>query len=306
MKEKKSFLANPVIAIVIAIICWAIWGSAFPLIKKCYALFSIEGIASPLLFGGLRFVVAGILLLIIVTVKDGKFPVQSKENMLSLVKLGSVQTGLVYFFEYIALNYCSGVNSSIVNALQPLFLTIFAHLLFKNDKITVRKILGIIIGFAGVLVCLLGSEVTGISFKGEGLIMISAMMFSLGSNMSKKVAGKVNPVVTSGYNLLIGGAEITVIGLAMGGKMSNGGVQGFVFFGCLVLISSLCFMLWTSVCKLHPVGKLAPMQFVNPVTGTILSAVLLGENAFQPRYIIALALVSIGIVTTTLNLKKTA
>ncbi|MCQ2398526.1 MAG: EamA family transporter [Sphaerochaetaceae bacterium] len=299
MEDKKNILSKPFFAVATALFCWTVWGTAFPLIKKCYELFSINGVASPLLFGGLRFFLAGILLLSGTAIVNRQLPIPSAENFKIVLLLGSVQTGLVYFFQYIALNYCSGTNGSIVNALQPLFMTVFAHFLFKNDRITARKIIGIVLGFSGVLVCLVGAGSVSFSFMGEGFLLISAILFSLGSNLSKIAAGKMSPVIISGWNLLIGGLELVIIGLCLGGRITNGGVLGFSHFGTLALISAVCFLLWTADCKANSVGKLAPFQFVNPITGAVLSALLLGENAFQPKNIIALVLVSLGIIITT-------
>ena len=304
MEDRKSVLSNPAVAYTLSVFVWMAWGSAFPLIKKCYELFSIQGIASPLMFGGIRFLIAGTILLAFSWIKNRHIPVLSLKNYKKLLLLGTIQTGLTYFFEYIALNYCSGTNSSIVNAAEPFLLTIFSAMFFKSDRITFRKIAGIVIGFTGVIVCLMDGGSLSFTFIGEGFIFIQAVFFCLGSIVAKIVSADVEPSVTSGYNLIIGGAEIFFIGLFSGGHITNGGTQGFAILGILAGISAFCFMLWTALCTVNPVSKLAPLQFINPLTGAVVSGILLKENILQPKYLIAIALVCVGILIATTTGKQ--
>ena len=300
MEGKKPILSKGYIAYPLTVIVWIAWGSAFPLIKKCYTLFSISGIASPLMFGGIRFLIAGLFLLIISTIRNKSLPILSKENYKKVLILGSVQTGLTYFFEYIALNYTSGTNSSIVNATEPFLLAIFSYVFYKSDKISFRKIFGMIIGFAGIIICLFDGGSLSFTVLGEGFILIQAVFFCFGSILAKKIASNdVDPIITSGYSLMIGGFEIFAIGLVCGGSLTNGGPQGYLLLGILAGISAFCFMLWTSLCTANPVSKLAPLQFLNPLTGAVVSGLLLGENILQFKYLAALVLVCGGIIIST-------
>ncbi|MCR4675637.1 MAG: EamA family transporter [Sphaerochaetaceae bacterium] len=295
---KKNYLSVTWAVVPLAIFCQAAWGSAFPLIKKGYSLFGISGVASPLVFGGIRFVLASVLLFAVVLFRDRKFPLPDRNQLKGLLLLGTIQSYLVYVFEYIALNYCSGASSSIVNSVQPFAMTIFACYVFRTEKMNFMKILGISLGFAGIIICFTGQEFGRVTFLGEGFMIISSCLFALGANFAKKLVTGGDTVVTTAYNLLIGGFELLLTGLIFGGRMTDGGAEGYGILLILALISAVCFLIWTALSKFNHISRIAPYQFVNPISGVICSALILGEDLFKFKYLITLVLVSLGIIIT--------
>ncbi|HAN43513.1 MAG TPA: hypothetical protein DCP98_08840 [Sphaerochaeta sp.] len=295
---KKNYLSVTWVVVVLAILCQAAWGSAFPLIKKGYRLFSISGVASPLLFGGIRFIIAGLILFIVLIAKNRRFPSVSRRDLGNLLVLGTVQSYLVYVFEYIALTYCTGASSAIVNSVQPFFLTLIACYMFRTEKMTFLKILGISLGFTGIIICYMGEAFGQVTFLGEGFMIISSSLFALGANIAKRLVTNSDTLTTTAYNLLIGGIELSITGLAFGGRMTNGGVLGYGIILGLAMISAFSFMIWTALSKYNHMSRIAPYQFVNPISGVVCSALLLGEDLFKIKYLFTLVLVSIGIIIT--------
>ncbi len=288
---------TPYKAVVLAVFCQILWGVVFPVIKKSYQLFAINDIGSTFLFAGIRFMTAGIILLLVDTVKNGAFPVMRKKDAPSLFLLGSVQTGLTYGFQFAAMISAASINCSILNGTSFIFMMIFAALMFRDDRITAQKIIGAAAGFSGILVCFLSKDAfQTFSLKGEGLMLLSIMLFAFGTSLSRKVTRDIRPGVASGYNLLIGGAELMILALVLGGRLGNGGAFGWLCLAFLAMASSVCLMLWTSLVSKYGVGRIAVFQCVNPLSGAIAASLLLGENVFQPRYIISLLLVVLGIV----------
>ncbi len=295
---KKNFLSRTWVVVILAVFCQAAWGSAFPLIKKGYQLFSISGVASPILFGGIRFLIAGAILFIVLIIRDKRFPKVSGKEFGNLMVLGSVQSYLVYVFEYIALTSCTGANSAIVNSVQPFVITLLACYVFKTEKMTAMKIIGISIGFAGIVVCYLGEAFGQITFLGEGFMIISSCLFALGSNIAKRLVSNMDTLTATAYNLMIGGVELTITGLAFGGRMTNGGFAGYAVLIAVACISAFSFMIFTSLSKYNDMSRIAPFHFVNPVSGVVLSAVILGENLMHVKYLFTLILISAGIIIT--------
>ena len=304
--EKKSVLSRPLVMIILAFFCQGLWGIVFPVIKKGYELFSISGPGSTLLFAAIRFMVAGALLLAVDTVVEKRFPVLKRKEYGSVLFFGSIQTGLAYALQYIAMIRAASINCSILNGTGVIFSTIFAHLLFPDDRLTLKKAVGAIVGFMGVLVCFLwGGKGESFTLFGEGLELISIITFVFGSNISRLITKDIKPVVASGYNLLIGGFELFVLGLILGGRIGWGGFYGLLCLVFLSLTSSLCLYLWTALIKENTVSRIAVFQCVNPITGAIAASLLLGENVFQPKYIISVLLVVISIIIITKGGKKT-
>lgn len=291
--------------VLLASLCQALWGVVFPVIKKSYELFSISGVGSTLLFASIRFMIAGAILLLLDTFMEKRFPVLDKKGYASVFMLGTIQTGLAYAFQYIAMISASSINCSILNGTGVIFSTIIAHFISKDDKMNGRKALGGVLGFIGVLVCFLwGGKLEGFSLKGEGLMLLSILTFVTGTNLSRIVTTGIKSVVVSGYNLLVGGAELFILSLFLGGRIGNGGLYGIMCLVFLSLTSCVCLYLWTALSSANSVSKVAVFQCINPITGAIAASLLLGENVFQPKYIVSVLLVVISIIIITKGRKK--
>ena len=291
--------------VLLASLCQALWGVVFPVIKKSYELFSISGVGSTLLFASIRFMIAGVILLLLDTFMEKRFPVLDKKGYASVFMLGTIQTGLAYAFQYIAMISASSINCSILNGPGVIFSTIIAHFISKDDKMNGRKALGGVLGFIGVLVCFLwGGKLEGFSLKGEGLMLLSILTFVTGTNLSRIVTTGIKSVVVSGYNLLVGGAELFILSLFLGGRIGNGGLYGIMCLVFLSLTSCVCLYLWTALSSANSVSKVAVFQCINPITGAIAASLLLGENVFQPKYIVSVLLVVISIIIITKGRKK--
>ncbi|MBQ0070915.1 MAG: DMT family transporter, partial [Spirochaetales bacterium] len=187
-------MKKPVVALSLAAICQILWGIVFPIIKKAYALFSIQSVADTFLFASLRFIIAGVILLALATLRDKQFPVLKKGPRLSVLLLGTVQTGIVYGLQFAALTRASSINCSIINGMACIFSVLSARILFPSEKITPKKTVGILLGFSAILICFLyqGKGVTSISFLGEGLMFISVFLFNFAASYSKKVTTGVD------------------------------------------------------------------------------------------------------------------
>lgn len=176
-------------------------------------------------------------------------------------------------------------------------MVILAHFFYKDDKLTFRKTLGCIVGFLGIIIVNLSGDVNSqSSFLGEGCLIISALAFAIGSIISKE-ATKIesNPMIVTGYQLLIGGFILIVFGLIGGGKLQVTSTSAFMLFLYLALLSSIAFSLWTTLFKYNPVSKVSIFNFLTPIFGTILSALILSEDVFNLKNISALILVCFGI-----------
>lgn len=295
----KEFFENRKIILFFALISCILWGSAYPAIKIGYDIFQIEtsNIESKILFAGYRFVLAGLMVLTLAMFLKKSIFKMNKKQLLSLVILGLTQTSLQYAFFYIGLSYATGVRGAILNGTGTFFSIIIAHFLYKNDKISINKIIGCIIGFIGVvLVNVTGNSLgSGFTFKGDGLIILSTFISSAATIYGKNLSQKQDTFIITGYQLFIGGVVLTVCGFSLGGSLTNFNLQSISLLIYMGLLSAIAFCLWTLLLKYNKVGKIAVFNFLTPVFGSILSAIFLNENIFNSKTIIALILVCIGI-----------
>lgn len=285
-----------VITVLLAVFCNVLWGSAYPGIKLGYQSFSIETVPQILLFAGLRFAIAGLILIMSTSIKNKRLQLPQKKNVPSLVALALVYTALQYVFFYLGLSKTSGTNGSIVNSTSTFMAVIIAHFAYKNEKMTISKVIGTVVGFVGVLMVTLAGGSVDVSFMGEGFIVIGALAFVIGSMMSKKLTQNENSNTVAMYNLLIGGLVLIIIGVLGGGRFETitwSGVIGLIY---LCLLSVGAYSIWTKLLTYNPVSKISIYNFIIPIVGTILSGLLLNENIFELKYLISLVLVCAGII----------
>ncbi|QHI72999.1 DMT family transporter [Aminipila terrae] len=299
---KELFMQKTAVVWIGAMLCCALWGSAFPCIKIGYRLFCITtgDVGSQILFAGSRFTLAGILTIAIGSILNKKMLVPKRGSWLKILKLSMLQTVLQYIFFYIGLSNTTGVKASIIEGVNVFLAILIASLIFKQEKLTKVKSMGCIIGFIGVILVNLTKEGMDMSmkFSGEGFILLSTVAYAFSSVTLKHFSKDENPVVLSGYQFALGGIIMIVLGLMMNGRLDVITAPGIVMLLYLSVVSAVAYSLWGILLKYNQVSRVAVFGFMNPVFGVVLSALLLtteNEEALGLKSVISLILVCAGI-----------
>lgn len=301
--KKENFLERLPVVCILASFCCIMWGSASPSIKIGYELLHIEASDTPsiILFAGTRFLVAGILVVLLGSILQRKVLLPRKESLGPIVVLSLFQTTLQYIFFYVGLAHTTGVKGSIINGVNTFLTIIFAALLFRQEKLTARKVMGCLLGFVGVI--LINLNGTGIDMSvtllGEGFILLTAAMSALSSGFIKIFSKKDNPVMLSGYQFMLGGVTLMIAGFATGGHVDflASGASGIMVFIWLAIISAVAYTIWGVLIKHNPVSRVAIFGLVNPVSGAIMSSIFLGEKgSLTVNAWLAMLFVAVGIV----------
>lgn len=298
--SKQNILTKSWVVCMLAIISCLLWGSAFPSIKIGYQFFQVDptDIASQIFFAGCRFTLAGILVIIIGSFMQGELLKPSKASIPKIFKICLLQTVLQYFFFYIGLAHTTGIKGSIITASNVFLSILFSSLIFRMEKLNVQKIIGCVIGFAGVVIINLSGQTADLSFNlfGDGFIFFAAIASSLSSIFIKKYSQSENPILLSGYQFTLGGFIMAIGAYVAGGKLNVITPKGIVLLLYLAFVSAAAYSVWSILLKHNPISKVTVFGFANPVFGVILSTLILGEgNAFNMKSIIALLFVCIGI-----------
>lgn len=307
MEQKNKLLQNTFFVAIGALICCALWGSATPFIKLGYKLIlqaESPNVPSTILFAGCRFFLAGFLTVLIYSLIRRKFLLPKAKNVGRIAFLSIFQTILQYTFFYIGLANTSGVKGTVLSASNAFFCLLVASLIFRQEKLTFKKIFACILGFAGIiLVNLKGLDFT-MNFLGDGFVIFSAISAAAASVLIKRFGQYEDAVVLSGYQFLIGGAVLIAVGLLSGGVMTFASTQGILVLIYLAFLSALAFALWGVLLTYNPVSKVTIYHFTVPVFGVILSKLMLAEqgNVSTINLLLTLVLVCTGIIL--LNYKK--
>lgn len=305
MKENKKLFQKPIVLTLSALLCCALWGSATPSMKILLSLLISDGsIPSTILLAGVRFLMAGIITVAIYSIARKKLLVFKKENLSKVLTVGSLQTVLQYIFYYIGLTNTTSVKGTIASGTSAFFGVLVASLIFKQEKLTLKKIIACLLGFAGIVLINLRGLEFAMKFIGEGFVILSTVAYAFSLVFVKRYSKYEDPVVISGYQFIFGGAFMILLGGALGGKISFQSVDGVLILIYLAVISAVAYALWGTLLKYNPLSRVSVFSFSTPIFGTILSFILLSESSgVDPvNLIITLALVSGGILL--LNYQK--
>ena len=269
--------------ILTAVFCNFLWGSAFPCVKTGYRLFSIESndTMSQILFAGIRFLLAGIMVVTAGSIINRRILLPTGNNIKKILFLSLFQTVIQYILFYIGLANTSGVKGSIIEASSVFVAILISSLIFRLEKLSLSKISGCIIGFAGVVIVNIGGQGLDFSLKwnGEGLILMSTVSYAFSTVLMKRYSAKGDPVLLSGWQFISGGLIMIVMGAAGGGSVSAGADIDYLMLFYLAFISAAAYSLWGMLLKYNPVSRIAVFGFANPVFGVILSAMILKESS---------------------------
>lgn len=302
--EKTNLFQKQYIVVILALFACFLWGSAFPAIKLGYELFKISGsdLYGKILFAGYRFFLSGILILIFCLVTGRKIKLK-KEEIKGILMLGLLQTAINYTFFYIGVSNISGTKGSILSATGTLFAVLLAHFFYKEDKLTNRKIIGLIIGFAGVVLVNIngGSLGGGFTLTGEGFVLMASLTGAISGIYTKKLAKNIDTFLITAYQLLLGSILLITVGFLGGAQALSFTNQNIWLLLYLAFISAAAFSIWTILLKHNGVGKVSIYKFTVPIFGTFLSYIFLKERLLGTNVVLAIVLVSLSIILINMD-----
>ena len=298
-----SIFQRPVWVALLAFTAAFSWGWAFPLVKLGFAEYGItqDMTASKMLFAGLRFGLAGIIILLIAATTGRSFsykstaPKGSFSNALFLLLFALMNTTLHYACFYIGLSYSQGARAAILNSMSVFTLVILACIFFKSDKMTYRKMLGCVVGFTGILTLNMGNQESGaFTLLGDGLIILNALCGAFAGLLTRGVNKRIDVFVGTGYSLAVGGFLLIIPSLLMEATLPHITLWGVCILALLVGISTIGFALYNKLLTCNPIGKVAIWNSLIPVVGALTSCICLHET-FYAKYIWAAGLATMGI-----------
>lgn len=302
--EAEKFFSKNYVVVIGALICCMLWGSAFPCVKVGYGLFGVDtsSYSSLILFAGIRFTLAGVLVLAFGSALQRKFLLPKRKNIWRVAVVALFQTAMQYTFFYIGLANLTGVKSSVLNGLGVFFTIIAACFIFRTERFTLIKLVGCILGFGGVLVMNLDGLNFEFSLTGEGFIIFSGLSAAMAAGFVKVFSKHENTTTLCGWQFFCGGLALVIIGAATGGSIRPTSGASFAMLFYLAFLSACAFTLQGYLLKYNPVSKVAVFKSTNPLFGALFSAIILGETEQLLHYttLIALALVCGGILIINL------
>ena len=138
-----------------------------------------------------------------------------------IVPVCLAQTLVQYFFFYIGVAHTSGVKGGIITGTGNFIAILMSCLVARNEKLTGRKMIGCLLGFAGVVLINLNGSTLDMGFKltGEGFVLISQVSYA-SSLLINRYSKKMSPVLLSGRPVFCG-RHLTVYNRKVYGRASG-------------------------------------------------------------------------------------
>ncbi|MDI9458587.1 MAG: DMT family transporter [Bacillota bacterium] len=301
MVESKLW-TNKYFAALMAVLACILWGSAFPVLKVTYAELQIapDDISARMLIAGARFLLAGLMVFAAQRFLMGEGVGVPRDRLPSLFLLGLAQTGLQYFFFYNGVAVVSGIKSAILNAVGNFFVVLLAHFIYTNDRLNWGKVVGLIAGFAGIATAnwVPGTALTwDFRLRGEGFMVLAGLTSAFGTFYAKRLGRSLNPIAVNAYQLSLGSLLLLLLG---GPALAEGTLRPSPLFWVLFIysafLSAAAFSIWYILLKHNKAGEITIYRFVIPISGAVLSVLVLPEEQFTSSILAALLLVTAGII----------
>ncbi|MBN1411455.1 MAG: EamA family transporter [Spirochaetales bacterium] len=291
--------------VLLALLACFLWSTAFTFIKIGLKY------SQPFSFAAFRFMLAGILLVPFY----GKYrilPAFIKRHGKTILLLGIFQTFILYAFFYFGMTLVSGATGAITTGISPVMAGITAHFLLKNDKLTFPKIISLFFGVAGVVLLSLGTE--PFSSRGWGelpgilILLISCLSSAIGNIMVARSDKTANPVILNSLQIFTGGFFLLILSLFVEGiPVVITEPEFYMAFIYLSFVSAAAFSIWFHLLKKPgvTVSYLNIWKFIMPVSGAILSWLILPGEKPSLYPVIGMGLIAISVIAVNVtNLKR--
>ncbi|HEY3389274.1 MAG TPA: DMT family transporter, partial [Prolixibacteraceae bacterium] len=198
----------------LAIIACLLWASAFAVIKIGLQY------TTPLRFAGLRFMLAGLMVLPLVGSFRTAFGYM-RNNIQLILLIAFLQTFVQYTLFYSGLNLVPGALGAIIIGAGPLFIALTAHFFMPDDRLTLPKLGVIFLGIAGIALVSLsnvsGKDAGNLVFIGILLLFLTNINAGFTNVVISRDARHIPPLVLSSSSLIIGGASLFLVSIPFEG-----------------------------------------------------------------------------------------
>ena len=279
---------------------YVVWGSTYLGIRVVVHPSNGAGLP-PLISAGLRFCIAGLLVLA-VTVRrpaaDGKpDPLGAKQwGAAAVVGLALLLggNGMVSIAER---RVASG-PAAVIIATVPIWATLIAAT-FGRERVRSRQAIGLGLGFAGVAVLVVGNGGGRLDAIGVAELVGAALCWSAGSVWSRTAPLVRRPLVMTGMEMLCGGIGCLVVGLLSGElssvHLSQVPARTWISLGYLVVFGSMvAYTAYVWLLGNAPLSLVTTYAYVNPLVAVLLGVLLLGEH-FTARTGVATVVIVVGV-----------
>jgi drug/metabolite transporter (DMT)-like permease len=274
-------------------IVYIVWGSTYLAIRVM-----VETVPA-LLGAGVRFTIAGGVMLAVLSFRRRVKP--TRAQLLSALLVGILLPGANAVVTVAEQEVPSNLAALLIASI-PLWVLVMRRV--AGEPVTPAGIGAVLVGFAGVAILLQpGEQTEGASLLALGACVLAAVLWASGSFASPRLRLPGDPLVASGWQMLLGGLVITASGLAVGEAgdvhLEAFSVRSVVALAYLIVFGSwLAFTAYAWLLQNAPISRVATYAYVNPVVAIVLGYLILDE-VVTPVTLIGAAIIVVSVALVT-------
>lgn len=287
-----------------AIVACLLWSSAFVGVKVGLKYHS------PLQFAGIRFVIAGLMLLPVIG-NLVRFRKEVSDNFAYVCLIAFLQVILQYSLFYMGLNLVPASISAMIVGSSPLFVALVAHFAMPGDRMDRMKTMSILIGILGVAVITIGPNQlpsgAGIAVWGVLFLLLNNLASGITNVVVARKKHTISPMVLTSASLFIGGAVLFIVSIPVEGiRVIDFPAEYYFALGWLSFLSAAAITIWNTLLRRPKVkvSKLNIWKFLIPVSGAILSWLIIPDESPDLISISGMILIAISLVLLNISNKK--
>ncbi|MGK0188964.1 MAG: drug/metabolite transporter (DMT)-like permease [Verrucomicrobiales bacterium] len=261
------------------VLCALLWGSAFPGIKFVYARWDgADTFSVRLVFAGVRFALAGLILVPFLRRPIAGFSVRS---FWPVTAIALTQTFGQYLFFYTGLSVSSGVLASLLVSTGSLWWVLLAPLMLGSPKPGRRQWYLLALSSLGITIAVYRPGAgAGDPVLGGCLFLAASLCGALALTLFRRLDSSIDPILATASALFGGGVLLMIAGGAgWSGFLALLDFPTAVMTVYLAAVSATAFCIWNRLAQLFPVNLLAGYRFLIPLSGALMSALLVpGES----------------------------
>jgi len=285
----------------LATLCAVLWGGL------AVAVRITQEDLPPLGTAGIRFAIATVLL-------AGWARFQGAPLIIGMAQSRAVApVGVLLFMQiglfHLGLTRTNSAHASVLIGSNPVFVAIIAHFALVGDRLSLLKLTGLCVAFAGLASVVAGGATTTVvsdhqfnevTWIGDALVLISSLLIGVNTVFTKRaLAGTHVTTLLFWSNLLATGlffaASVTLEGLSSY-HLRVASAWGLAYQG--VVVAWFCFLVWTALLRRHRASQLSVYGFAQPLCGMFFGAWLL-DDPMTGRLLVGGFAVAAGIYLVT-------
>lgn len=253
-----------------------------------------------------RVFFASIVMVILIKLLGKRFPA-SRKNIFLLFLLGLTNNAIPFSAIVYGQQFITGGLASIINTNTAFFTLILSSMMFVDERLTIIRLLGIILGITGVIIAIGPSELLSLSVDnlGQQCIILATLCYAISTTMARKFIKGVDPLVSVTVMLLSSAFWMGIIVLYMEGlPLFTPSTVNIISIGLLAVLStSLAYILYFMLLERAGAGTTTLVTVLIPPFAMIMDAIILKEEITSPQ-VAGFMFVAVGVVMVARGLPK--